>query len=148
MHESKATHQLEDFLEKCKAHQLKITPQRTAIYKTLLGSTQHPTADSIFRKIQRDYPNISFDTVNRTLLTFTQIGIIDVIESFSGSRRFDPNLGSHHHIHCIQCGEIFDFLNPEYDQLPIPKTINRKYKIISKRVILNVLCESCYSTKP
>lgn len=131
------------FIEKCKNHGLKITPQRTAIYKALLGSKEHPTTDTVFRNIQPEYPNISFDTVNRTLLTFAQVGIIEVIESFSGARRFDPNIDSHHHIHCVQCGDILDFEDADYDNLRVPDYISNKHRIISKRVILNVLCESC-----
>jgi len=87
------------FINKCKQHNLKVTPQRIAIYRELIKSKNHPSADNIFQIIRKEYPNISFDTVNRTLVTFSEIGIVDIVESFSGARRFDPNIESHHHLH-------------------------------------------------
>ena len=59
------------FSEKCKQHNLKITPQRTSIYKAIAGADNHPSADDIFQIVRSEYPNISFDTVHRTLTTFT-----------------------------------------------------------------------------
>lgn len=100
---------IDAFISRCSEHNLKVTPQRVSIYKIIFQSTSHPTADEIFQAIKKDFQNITFDTVNRTLLTFSGMGIIDVIVSYQGARRFDPNLENHHHFHCIQCGKIFDF---------------------------------------
>ena len=52
----------------CREHGLSITPQRVAIYKELISSSEHPSAITIFNKVREYYPNISLDTVNRTLL--------------------------------------------------------------------------------
>lgn len=134
---------IQQYIEKCKQQNLKVTPQRIAIYKALLRSKNHPTTDIIYQMIRTEFPNISFDTVNRTLLTLAEIGIVDVIESYSGARRFDPNLNSHHHIHCISCGAIIDFENENYDNLNIPEQIEKQYTIVSKRVVFNVICDKC-----
>lgn len=134
---------MDKFYSTCKEQNLKITPQRIAIYKALLASKDHPSADFVFRAIKTDFPNISFDTVNRTLLTFSEIGLIDVVESYSGARRFDPNREAHHHVHCVQCGTITDFNSAEFDSLVLPAEIKNKNKIISKRVTVNVICSQC-----
>jgi transcriptional regulator len=60
---------IERFYKKAKEHGLKITPQRTAIYRELLKAKDHPSANIIYREIVKKIPDISFDTVNRTLLT-------------------------------------------------------------------------------
>ena len=80
-------HRVQDFIEICHHHRLKITPQRVAIYRMLIQSDQHPTADLMFRSVKEDFPNISFDTVNRTLLTFADIGVVDVVEVFGGPKQ-------------------------------------------------------------
>lgn len=134
---------MDKFYATCKRHNLKLTPQRIAICKQLYSSKDHPSADTIFQAIKEDFPNISFDTVNRTLLTFSETGLIDLVESYSGSRRFDPNKEIHHHIHCIRCGEIFDFYNPDFDSLTLPAEIQADNKIISQRVTVNVICSLC-----
>jgi len=126
-------------------HQLKITPQRVAIYQALLNSSTHPTADAIYQIVKKEYPHISFDTVNRTLLTFAKIGVVDVVEVFGGAKRFDPNVASHHHLHCTQCGEITDFEHRAYDDLNVPDDIRRNFKVMSKRVVLRGVCNACRS---
>lgn len=130
------------FIEKCKEHNLKVTPQRSAIYRKLIHSKEHPSADSMFQIIKKEFPNISFDTVNRTLLTFTEMGIVDVVE-VSGPRRFDPNKAKHHHLYCVRCGKIIDFYNEQYDDMKVPENIEQTFTILSKRVVLSGICEKC-----
>jgi len=73
---------LEFFRDKCREHNLKTTPQRTIIYKELYKSKDHPSVDAIFKKARKIFPNISFDTVNRTVLTFAKIGLINVVKGY------------------------------------------------------------------
>jgi len=103
----------------------------------------HPTADAIYQIVKKEYPHISFDTVNRTLLTFSEIGIVDVVEIFGGAKRFDPNVESHHHLHCTRCGKVFDFYNRAYDNLKVPKAVDAQFKVVSKRVVLKGVCKKC-----
>ena len=132
-----------EFVQICQKHNLKVTPQRAAIYQKLLDSDTHPTADAIFQIIKREYPNISFDTVNRTLLTFANIGIVDIVETFGGAKRFDPNVKTHHHLHCTQCGKVIDFYSPDYDNLAVPEGVHKQFQVISKRVVLKGTCQIC-----
>jgi Fur family peroxide stress response transcriptional regulator len=134
---------VQEFIATCRSHQLKITPQRVAIFRALIQTRQHPTADMTFRTIQKEFPNISFDTVNRTLLTFVDIGVLDIVEVFGGPKRFDTDVGIHHHLHCMACGRIIDFEYDDYTHLEVPPAIAGKFKVISKRVVLKGLCEAC-----
>lgn len=131
------------FIEICRQYQLRVTPQRMVIYNELLNSEVHPSADTVYQTVKKDYPNISYDTVNRTLLTFADIGVVDVLETFGGAKRFDPQVTPHHHLHCTRCGQVIDFCNPDYDDLEIPESVNRKFQVVSKRVVLTGICEAC-----
>ena len=131
------------FIETCRRHQLKITPQRVGIYRVLIQSQRHPTADLVFRVVKKEFPNISFDTVNRTLSTFAKIGVVDVVETFGGPKRFDPDITDHHHLHCMACGRIIDFEYEGYARLEVPKAIATTFKVISRRVVLKGLCDTC-----
>ena len=131
------------FKQVCHEHHLKITPQRIAIYKELVKSDNHPTTDAIYQNVKKEYPHISFDTVNRTLLTFAQSGIVDVVETFGGAKRFDPNLKNHHHLHCTQCGRVFDFYSRAYDNLNVPEELQMQFQVTGKRVVLKGLCKEC-----
>jgi Fur family transcriptional regulator, peroxide stress response regulator len=148
MHSSVIDRHLQSFVESCRRHGLKITPQRVAVYRALLESDQHPTADAMFQTVKLTYPHISFDTVNRTLLTFAEIGLVDVVEVFGGPKRFDPDTGDHHHLHCVACGRIIDFIHEGYNGLDVPDAIASKFKVISKRVVLKGLCDKCTGGRP
>jgi len=127
----------------CKEFGLNITPQRMAIYQELITSEEHPSAVTIFNKIRTYYPNISLDTVNRSLLTFHEIGLAKLVEGSGDAKRFDPNLDQHHHFRCIQCGHIVDFKNPDYDQIDIPESLRNRFEITAKIVHLEGICDSC-----
>jgi Fur family peroxide stress response transcriptional regulator len=139
---------IEKFIETCRRHHLKITPQRVAIYRELLQSDMHPSADALYQIVQKEYPNISFDTVNRTLLTFVNIGIASVVEIFGGAKRFDPNLTDHHHLHCIECGKITDFHDRSFDRLADPEDVPDDFRILGKRIIFKGICSECRRKKP
>lgn len=141
-HEAKKA-KVDEFIQICQSHQLKITPQRVAIYQQLLAFDQHPTADTIYQAVKKAYPNISFDTVNRTLLTFADIGLLEVVEIFGGAKRFDTNPEVHHHMHCTRCGRIEDFVNADYDHLEVPNDIQELFKVMHKRVVLKGICKGC-----
>lgn len=134
---------LDIFFTKSRENGLKITPQRTAIYQELLKAKDHPSADTIYKRIIKKIPNISFDTVNRTLLTFSRIGIANIVEGCGQAKRYDPDLEAHHHFRCVKCNSIIDFHNKEYDNLTVPKDIKKQFKVLNKKVVLEGLCPKC-----
>jgi Fur family transcriptional regulator, peroxide stress response regulator len=131
------------FHEKCKAGGLKITPQRTAIYQSLRGDKGHPCADMVFVRIRRKIPNISFDTVNRTLLSFADLGILKVVEGYGRPKRFDPDTQSHHHFQCLKCNKIIDFWDRSLDTLEVPKDLKSRFTITGKKIVLEGFCDVC-----
>ena len=131
------------FRRKCRENTLKVTPQRIVIYKELLKSKDHPNAEVLFQRVKNIIPDISLDTVNRTLLTLSKIGIIGVVEGYGDPRRFDPDLEIHHHFRCINCNKIIDFDHKPYDDIPIPGNMKKRYKVLSKKVLLEGYCDKC-----
>ena len=131
------------FYDKCAEKSLKITPQRSLIFDELSKATDHPTADAIYKRVRKTLSNISFDTVYRTLLSFTEIGIINLVEGTGGQKRFEPNLHKHHHFRCIKCYTISDFENDAYNDIAVPEAVQRQGVIINKRVVLEGICSKC-----
>ena len=131
------------FREKCRENRIKVTDQRLAIYKELSRSFNHPSADKLFKKIRKKFPGISFDTVNRTVLTFAEAGLIRMVEGCGDVRRFDPYMDPHHHLRCIKCHKIIDFRHRAYDKLEVPKKYLHGFKLLSKKVVLEGLCGKC-----
>lgn len=135
------------FFRKCKENNLKITPQRVAIYKELIKSKEHPSADAVYRKVIKIFPNISFDTINRTLLTFVDVGIANVVEGSGDPKRFDPDTGDHHHFRCIRCGIIIDFYSASHDGIEVPNEIRKQATVMNKKVVLTGFCNKCIVEK-
>jgi Fur family transcriptional regulator, peroxide stress response regulator len=131
------------FYQRAKKNGLKITPQRSAIYQELLKAKDHPSADIIYKRIIKKIPNISFDTVNRTLLTFSKIGITNIVEGYGQPKRYDPDMDTHHHFRCIQCNSIIDFHNKNYDNIAVPEEITKQFTVINKKVVLEGFCSKC-----
>ncbi len=134
---------LNQFREKCKENNLKVTPQRIIIYRELLRSDDHPNAEALHKRITNIIPDISLDTVNRTLLTFAKIGIIKNVEGYGEPRRYDPKMETHHHFRCVNCGAIIDFDYKPYDDIGIPEDIKKKFSILGKKVLLEGYCDKC-----
>lgn len=138
---------IKQFVKHAKNFGLKITPQRCAVYRIVSQSNIHPTADQVFHQVKSEFPNISYDTVNRTLLTFAEIGLVEMVKTQGGPRRFDPVMDEHHHFHCIKCGRIIDFYNEDYDNLKIPKKLQKEFTVLNKKVVLSGLCKECKNKK-
>lgn len=131
------------FYDKCAEEGLKITPQRSLIFDELSKATDHPTADAIYKRVRKSLPNISFDTVYRTLLSFAETGIVSLVEGTGEQKRFEPNLRRHHHFRCVKCYAIYDFENEGYDNIPVPDAVKKQGVIINKRVVLEGICSDC-----
>jgi Fur family peroxide stress response transcriptional regulator len=131
------------YYDKCAENGLKITPQRSLIFDELVKATDHPTADAIYKRVRKTLPNISFDTVYRTLLLFSETGIVNLVEGTGEPKRFEPNLHQHHHFRCIKCYSIYDFENEAYNDIDVPKAVQKQGVIINKRVVLEGICSTC-----
>lgn len=138
---------IEKFHNHCRAKGLKVTPQRTAIYKILLESKEHPSVEMVYEKIRNTLPNVSFDTVNRTLNTLNDIGAAFIVEGCGDVRRFDANLENHQHFKCINCKKIFDFSHKTFDNIAVPENLLGDFKVLRAVVYIEGLCKSCQENK-
>jgi Fur family peroxide stress response transcriptional regulator len=114
-----------------------------AVYKLLLETKEHPSADMVFQKVRKTFPSISLDTVNRTLNTLSEIGVAFVVEGSGDAKRFDGNLDNHQHFKCVKCKRIIDFYHKSYDNIKVPKSISGKFTILRKAVYVEGICDLC-----
>ncbi len=131
------------FRNKCRQHNLNITPQRVAIYQELIKSKNHPDSDDILRKVRNVFPDISLGTIYRTLSKFAEIGVVHVVESSGEAKRYDPDTNNHHHFKCRRCNKIVDFQNEIYDNLRVPRAFQKNFKVANIKVLLEGTCDKC-----
>src|SRR4030067_3023493 len=90
----------------------KQTKQKQAILEVLTGTRSHPNAEWIYTQVKTKMPNISLETVYRTLRLMRDNG--EILELFcgGGSGRFDAETRHHYHFKCNGCGNIIDIDQP------------------------------------
>jgi Fur family peroxide stress response transcriptional regulator len=132
-----------DFEQLCRKAGLKVTPQRLEIYKELVKSKEHPSANMLWRKVRKTFPNISLDTVNRTLLTLSKIGAAFVVEGSGDVKRFDGGMENHQHFRCTQCHRIIDFHHELFDSIALPPELENSFLIVRKTIYLEGICRYC-----
>lgn len=130
------------FHDRCREAGLKMTPQRLAVYKALIQTDTHPTSEDVYQAVRQEMPNISPDTVNRTLQTLSEIGAAFVVEGTGQPRRYDGGMEDHQHFRCIKCGKIIDFHYEPYDNIETPAHIG-DFKVLRKSVYLEGYCKDC-----
>jgi len=91
---------------------LRGTRQRRAIYDALAQSTQHPTADELYREVAPGLDGVSKATVYNTLEAFCDAGIARRLSSSTssaaGSSRYDATCEPHLHLRCQASDAIVD----------------------------------------
>ena len=137
----------EEFSARCRSHGLRITPQRSEIFRQLQSSDEHPCADSLFRRVRRVFPRISFDTVHRTLQTFAAVGLARVVEGTGIPRRFDSDTTPHHHFWCTRCSRLIDVPLEGLPMKPLPTFLSGKHRVMNARLVLEGICADCAEKK-
>jgi Fur family transcriptional regulator, peroxide stress response regulator len=137
------TKKMKVFHARCRKTGLKITPQRITVYRILLESKEHPSAEVVCRKVKKIIPNISLDTVNRTLLTLADIGVAFIVEGSGDVKRFDGQLKNHQHFKCVKCKRIIDFYHRPFANIKVPGSIKAKFIMLKTTVYLEGICDSC-----
>lgn len=97
-----------DLAAKYRSNGRKLTPQRKLIFQLMHENEMHPTAELLFAEASAQMPGISLRTVYQTLSELVEIGELQMIDIGGGATRFDPNLSDHHHVVCVDCGQIRD----------------------------------------
>lgn len=87
---------------------LSVTPQRLAIFKYLLGSRDHPDAETIHRNMDPSMSSMSLATVYKTLDTLVKHGLIRQLNPLNERTRYDAEMSPHQHLICVECSRVID----------------------------------------
>jgi len=82
-------------------------------------------------------------TIHRILNTFVSLGVVAKTCHPGSAARFDPELGRHHHLVCLECGRITDVEDPLLDQLPWPRVSANDFQIQDYHVHFHGRCARC-----
>lgn len=132
-----------EFTEACRRAGLRITCQRQEIFRELAKAKDHPCAEALHKRLRGTSPNISLDTVYRTLSTLASCGVISKIDTMESQGRYDANFVRHHHLICHGCKEIIDFQWHDFDEAALPQEVRSWGRIGSPNVVIYGICQKC-----
>ncbi len=125
---------------------LKLTPQRLAIVRELVGDPSHPTAQELFERLRPVLPGMSFATVYNTLDTLAEKGLCCALALAPGPTRFDANMHPHDHLVCDACGLVRDVHREEARSVSEERQDGFHVRAIEQ--IYRGLCSGCAEPGP
>lgn len=129
--------------ETLKSKQLKVTPQRLAIYNMLHNSKEHPTAEMIYSSLRETHPTMSLATVYKTLDTFKKTNLIIELKTTGDSDRYDANIAPHPHGICTSCGAVYDIFTDKLSHIIETVQDDTDFEIESYDVYFSGICPDC-----
>ena len=138
-----ADQRVDAFANACQGRGLRVTPQRAEVYRVVVLATDHPSVDAVYRRVRARLPNVSLDTVYRTLGTLTDHGLIRRVEVLDDRARYDANLVRHHHCVCVRCQSVADVVWPELDELGVPAAAGQWGTVDSVCAEIRGVCHAC-----
>jgi len=122
----------------------RFTEQRAAVFRYLVGTDAHPTADEVYLAVRRDLPAISLATVYKSLETLVGCGLAVKLTYADQSARYDGRTDPHHHARCVACGRVMDIAGeiPPTDIEPLRREA-AGFTVTGYRLELSGYCSSC-----
>lgn len=121
----------------------KITAQRIAILRNLEGRKDHPSADTIYKELEPDYPTMSVATIYSTAQLLAGAGLIKIISIDDRRVYLDPDTRTHGHFQCNQCKRIVDFNVSEKKLQNTVASPDEIARIDSTEVFFYGICSDC-----
>lgn len=119
------------------------TLQKALVLHTVRTLVCHPSAEDVYRAIAATHPAISRATVYRNLGRLAAGGEIRRVEVPGAADRFDFNLTRHYHIHCRQCGGVFDIDMPYMDDLTARVQDAGGFAVEGYELVFRGVCPAC-----
>ncbi len=128
-------------MEKYRSLQIKLTPQRLAILSYLDGNKIHPSAEDIYKAVQKQFPTMSFATVYNTLDALKNKGTVQELKIDSNKKRYDPDNSKHHHLICTECRNIIDIFKDF--KLNLNNEMTDGFEILGNSIEFFGICNKC-----
>jgi Fur family peroxide stress response transcriptional regulator len=139
--------QIQQFEQICKDAGLKVTHQRLEVYRELLKAHDHPSAETLFKRLEERLSTLSLDTVYRTLATFEKLGLVHRLETVESQARYEALITPHHHFVCDTCNQVVDFFWPSFESIDLPPDLTRIGTVDRTSVVVHGTCAACVQVR-
>lgn len=137
---------VETLISRCRDSGLNVTPQRIAVFRALADAHDHPSPETLFRRVRGDLPSLSLATIYKSLDALVRLGLAREVHVGGAAKRYDANLEPHHHLVCTRCSRVSDLYDARYDSIAAPRpTPGFRPRSVSVQVL--GVCAACASRK-
>lgn len=134
----------DNLVKQLKGAGLRLTPQRLAIYRVLVESKEHPTAQHLHETLQDTLPSLSPATVYNTLQTLVEHGLVHELgDAGDGAIHYDADLAPHLNLICTRCHRIDDFHADGIKMTSQQVADESGYAVMGARLVYYGLCPAC-----
>lgn len=131
-------------LEHMRQHGLKITAQRELIAQQILACGCPINVGALIEKVHIKQPDISIDTVYRTLSLLCETGMLYRIEKPGRGSEYEIIDGKHlHYMICSQCGYRETFEECTFKTDDLSKKQKKGFMLTGHKLELYGVCPEC-----
>ena len=144
--------------EKFRGHGYRLTVPRQVVLDVLSKTSDHLSAEDVYLKVHRIYPDIGLTTVYRTLELLVQMGLASKFDFGDSRARYELSEGPkgvrhHHHLVCTSCRRIIDYTDFIEEEMEL---LNRTEQGLSQKFNFRItnhiiqfygLCNECRSRR-
>jgi len=112
---------------------------RVAVYRYLLGTKSHPTADTIYTDLKPALPSLSRTTVYNVLNHLCDKGAVRRVSIEDHESRYDADITDHIHFKCKVCSQVFDLMGSVFPEI----VLSEGFTVDSVQVNMEGTCPSC-----
>ena len=118
------------------------TKQLDLIWNEISNDRTHPTADQIYERVKKKFPNISLGTVYRNLQKLVADGQLQVL-TLDRTQHFDPLVERHHHFICKSCWRVYDVFADTHQDVQPSCSPPKGFTVTSHQMSWYGTCQSC-----
>lgn len=130
-----------NYTENLRIHDLKVTPQRTAILEEI-EAAGHIDVDKLYEILRMSFPSISLATVYKNVSQMYELGLLEVIKVPSHKLQYEITKEPHIHLACNTCGTVID-MDKCINELMLSAESESGYELNHSTVVLNGVCPEC-----
>jgi Fur family peroxide stress response transcriptional regulator len=134
---------MKDFTNILRKHNLKATPQRLAIIKTI-NNYGHINIDKLYEEVKNQFNSISLATIYKNINSMIDQSLLLEVKLPNNKSVYEIVKKKHSHLLCKNCNEIIDVC---LDTNSLEKEIINSYKfeISQTDLVISGVCQNCNS---
>jgi len=124
------------------------TAQRRILLDLIQQAGDHVDADELYRRARSQEHSISLSTVYRNLKLFKNLGLVEERHFDEDHHRYEakPSV-EHHHLICLGCGDVIEFVSPMVKQLKSRIRMENNFDIVDTEIRMRGYCSRCRNRK-